>query len=119
MPSPKTIIVSNRLPVRIEKDGDKLAYKSSEGGLATALGSIYKEGDNIWVGWPGASFESEALKAEVTEGLKKESMRPVFLSDEDLENSTSALATKPSGRLFTISFSTSTTTRKTGSAMWR
>ncbi len=85
MPTPKTIIVSNRLPVRIEKDGDKLTYKSSEGGLATALGSIYKDGDNIWVGWPGASFESDDLKAEVTEGLKKESMRPVFLTEEDLE----------------------------------
>ena len=43
----KTIIVSNRLPVRIEKDGDQLSYKSSEGGLATGLGSIYKEGKNI------------------------------------------------------------------------
>ncbi|MCA1761769.1 MAG: bifunctional alpha,alpha-trehalose-phosphate synthase (UDP-forming)/trehalose-phosphatase [Cryomorphaceae bacterium] len=85
MPTHKTIIVSNRLPVRIEKDGDKLTYKSSEGGLATALGSIYKDGDNIWVGWPGAAFESDALKAEVTEGLKKESMRPVFLTEEDLE----------------------------------
>ncbi|MFN2423917.1 MAG: trehalose-6-phosphate synthase, partial [Cryomorphaceae bacterium] len=85
MPAPKTIIVSNRLPVRIEKDGDSLTYKPSEGGLATALGSIYKDGDNIWVGWPGASFESDALKAEVTEGLKKESMRPVFLTDDELD----------------------------------
>lgn len=85
MPSPKTIIVSNRLPVRIEKDGDALTYKPSEGGLATALGSIYKEGDNIWVGWPGAAFDSDAQKADVTAGLKKENMRPVFLTDEDLE----------------------------------
>jgi len=82
----KTIIVSNRLPVRIEKDGDKLNYKSSEGGLATGLGSIYKEGNNIWIGWPGASFESDQLKQEVTEGLKGESMRPVFLTEEEVES---------------------------------
>lgn len=85
MSTNKTIIVSNRLPVRIEKEGNQLTYKTSEGGLATALGSIYKEGDNIWIGWPGASFESDALKTEVTEGLTRESMRPVFLTDEELE----------------------------------
>lgn len=85
MPPAKTIIVSNRLPVRIEREGDQLTYKPSEGGLATALGSIYQEGDNIWVGWPGDSFEEDAIKAEVTEGLTRESMRPVFLTDEELE----------------------------------
>ncbi len=82
---PKTIIVSNRLPVRIEREGDSITYQSSEGGLATGLGSIYKSGNNIWVGWPGESFEKEEDKAEVRQGLKKENMRPVFLTDEELE----------------------------------
>ncbi len=82
----KTIIVSNRLPVRIEKDEEKLSYKSSEGGLATGLGSIYKEGNNIWIGWPGASFQTEELKNEVSEGLKAESMRPVFLTEDEVED---------------------------------
>lgn len=85
MPAPKTIIVSNRLPVRIEKDGDQLTYKPSEGGLATALGSIYKEGDNIWIGWPGASFDTDELRTEVIQGLTKESMRPVFLTEDELD----------------------------------
>ena len=30
-----------------------MVYLPSEGGLATGLGSIYKEGENVWVGWPG------------------------------------------------------------------
>jgi trehalose 6-phosphate synthase/phosphatase len=81
----KTIIVSNRLPVRIEREGDELSYQPSEGGLATGLGSIYKEGNNIWIGWPGASFDDENLRDEVTEGLKKENMRPVFLTEEEIE----------------------------------
>ncbi len=80
----KTIIVSNRLPVRIEKDGDQLSYKASEGGLATGLGSIYKEGNNIWIGWPGASFDTEELKEEVSSGLEEESMRPVFLTEDEV-----------------------------------
>ena len=41
----KTIIVSNRLTVKIQKVNDELVYQTSEGGLATGLGSIYKEGD--------------------------------------------------------------------------
>jgi len=81
----KTIIVSNRLPVRIEREDDQLTYQSSEGGLATGLGSIYKQGNNIWIGWPGASFDTEELKNEVTKGLRKESMLPVFLTEEDVE----------------------------------
>ena len=76
---PKTIIVSNRLPVRIEKEGSKYEYKPSEGGLATGLGSIYKEGNNIWIGWPGANFKDKALKAEVTQGLKKENMKRFYI----------------------------------------
>lgn len=82
----KTIIVSNRLPVRIEREGDELTYQSSEGGLATGLGSIYKEGNNIWIGWSGASFDTDELKEEVTEGLAKESMRPVFLTEDEVES---------------------------------
>jgi len=81
----KTIIVSNRLPVRIEKEGEELSYQPSEGGLATGLGSIYKEGNNIWIGWAGASFDDDDLRKEVSEGLKKENMRPVFLTEQEIE----------------------------------
>lgn len=81
----KTIIVSNRLPVRIEKDGKDYSYKASEGGLATGLGSIYKEGNNLWIGWPGASFKDNQVKEEISSGLRKESMKPVFLTEQDVE----------------------------------
>jgi len=46
----KTIIVSNRLPVKIVRDEDGLSYEPSAGGLATGLGSVYKQGDNVWIG---------------------------------------------------------------------
>jgi len=36
----KTIIVSNRLPVKITDDNGQLIISASEGGLATGLGSI-------------------------------------------------------------------------------
>ena len=82
----KTIIVSNRLPLKIEKDKDgELHYKTSEGGLATGLGSVYKEGGNIWLGWPGTDIKSKELKQQVTERLKQENMKPVFLNKEEIE----------------------------------
>ncbi|GAB3329304.1 bifunctional alpha,alpha-trehalose-phosphate synthase (UDP-forming)/trehalose-phosphatase [Marivirga atlantica] len=80
----KTIIVSNRLPIRIEKEDGKNLYKTSEGGLATGLGSIYKDGDNIWVGWPGISLPEEEEK-EVEGELIQRNMRPVFLSEAEVQ----------------------------------
>lgn len=81
----KTVIISNRLPISVKKNEEgELQYIPSAGGLATGLGSIYKSGDNIWLGWPGFNVEDDQ-KVEVTKALTKESMRPVFLTDEDIE----------------------------------
>lgn len=83
----KTIIVSNRLPVKIQRnEKKKLEYHPSAGGLATGLGSIYKEGNNLWIGWPGMVTSRKDEKAEITQGLMKESMSPVFLTDEDIRD---------------------------------
>ncbi len=76
----RTIIVSNRLPIRITKNGNQLVYQPSEGGLATGLGSIYKEGENLWIGWPGMYVNKKEEKEEITKNLRKENMVPVFLS---------------------------------------
>lgn len=81
---PKTIIVSNRLPIKISKEGGKLAYKPSAGGLATGLGSIYKKGNNLWLGWPGIYVNTEKDKKTVVKDLTKENMRPVFLTKKDI-----------------------------------
>ncbi|MEQ8713885.1 MAG: bifunctional alpha,alpha-trehalose-phosphate synthase (UDP-forming)/trehalose-phosphatase, partial [Cyclobacteriaceae bacterium] len=83
----KTIIVSNRLPVKMKIEEGKLSYKPSEGGLATGLGSIYKEGDNIWLGWPGlATDKKNTFKDEIKDTLQKDSMYPVFLTSQEIED---------------------------------
>lgn len=47
----KLIIVSNRLPFRIEKKGEGLEIKKSTGGLVSALEStVHKNSDVVWVG---------------------------------------------------------------------
>ncbi|MDH5610460.1 MAG: bifunctional alpha,alpha-trehalose-phosphate synthase (UDP-forming)/trehalose-phosphatase [Cyclobacteriaceae bacterium] len=83
---PKTIIVSNRLPIKISEEAGVLSYNPSEGGLATGLGSIYKEGDNIWLGWPGMAVPDEAKQDEIAAHLAGQNMRPVFLSEKEIED---------------------------------
>jgi trehalose 6-phosphate synthase/phosphatase len=81
----KTIIVSNRLPVKIAKGESGFNLAVSEGGLATGLGSIYKDGDNIWIGWAGLEVE-EKEKDEIINRLAKESLSPVFLTEKEIQN---------------------------------
>lgn len=82
---PKTIIVSNRLPVKLKKEDGKYIYTPSEGGLATGLGSIYKEGGNIWLGWPGVAIEEEKDRQDAIKNLKENNMSPVFLTEQEIE----------------------------------
>ncbi len=81
----KTIIVSNRLPVKVQKEEAGLSFKPSEGGLATGLGSVYKQGESLWLGWPGIFLEDETEQQFVREGLSKENMQPVFLTDVEIK----------------------------------
>ena len=80
----KTIIVSNRLPVKITDDNGQLIISASEGGLATGLGSIYQQGENIWIGWPGLEIADPAQQKEVTDKLRDINLIPVFLNQEEI-----------------------------------
>lgn len=81
----KTIIVSNRLPVKIVEENNQLTFTPSEGGLATGLGSIYKEGNNIWIGWPGVNIKEQKKQEDVTDRLRELNLIPVFLSKEEIK----------------------------------
>jgi len=81
----KIIIVSNRLPIKIEKTNGELIYKTSEGGLATGLSSVYKQGNNVWIGWPGIVLDKTKDKNDVSRDLKNENMMPVFFTESELE----------------------------------
>ena len=80
----KTIIVSNRLPVKVSEENGQFSLKQSEGGLATGLGSIYRQGNNVWIGWPGLEVESEEKQQEVSDKLSELSLMPVFLTKEEV-----------------------------------
>lgn len=85
MQKKRTIIISNRLPIRIEKHDGELKFIQSEGGLATGLGSIHKRENNIWIGWPGYIPETEIEKKIIKEELAARNLVPVFLTAEQVE----------------------------------
>lgn len=84
----KLIIVSNRLPINIKRNDTQISIKSSSGGLATGLGSFYKNYKSIWIGWPGISTEEIDKKTEniIRKKLHGEKCYPVFFSDFDFKN---------------------------------
>lgn len=79
----KTIIVSNRLPVKIQENNGEYTSSASEGGLATGLGTIYQEGENVWIGWPGTEI-SEEKQPEIIAQLADLSLHPVFLNQQEI-----------------------------------
>lgn len=83
MTNKKTIIISNRLPVRIIERDNEYTFIPSEGGLATGLSGVYKSGNSIWVGWPGIEVPKERHQ-EVIDKLKPLNLFPVFLTQEEI-----------------------------------
>lgn len=82
----KTIIVSNRLPVKVQRKGEELHFTPSEGGLATGLSTVFKSGNSRWIGWPGMYTENVQECKTITKKLIRESMLPVFLSEEEIRD---------------------------------
>jgi trehalose 6-phosphate synthase/phosphatase len=80
----KTIIVSNRLPVKLVENNGEHSFTPSEGGLATGLGSIYQQSGNVWVGWPGLEVNDEEQRSKITHELDSKNLKPVFLSQDEI-----------------------------------
>jgi trehalose 6-phosphate synthase/phosphatase len=82
----RLLIVSNRLPVSVERRRGELHFKGSVGGVATGLGSYHESHESLWVGWadmPGRldSLERERIADELRE---KHQCVPVFLTTDDV-----------------------------------
>jgi trehalose 6-phosphate synthase/phosphatase len=85
---PKNIIVSNRLPVQITIDKNKINLKGSVGGLATGMKSVHEDGNSIWIGWSGLKEEdlNPEISLNISKELQKQKCVPVPLTDADVEN---------------------------------
>lgn len=81
----RIIIVSNRLPVTVNKRKGELIFYPSAGGLATGLNSLDEQWDKIWVGWPGEEIREANQQQSIKESLEKDQLFPVFLSGKEIE----------------------------------
>ncbi|MEP7257449.1 MAG: trehalose-6-phosphate synthase, partial [Flavitalea sp.] len=82
----KIIIVSNRLPVKLTDNAGDYSFIPSEGGLATGLGSIYNEKNNVWIGWPGMEISDPGMQQRVNRKLDKINLKAVFLNQEEINH---------------------------------
>ena len=98
----KNIIVSNRLPVQINQEGDSFTITSSSGGLATGMKSVHQEGNSLWVGWSGISEEaiSAPSKKVLVDSLRKERYETVSLDAQEIEDFYYGLSNKSLWPLF-------------------
>lgn len=82
----KLYIISNRLPVKANRENDTFVFSRSEGGLTTGLDSLQSSYEKHWIGWPGICAEQETDKNEITSKLKDLNFHPVFLSQAQITN---------------------------------
>jgi trehalose 6-phosphate synthase/phosphatase len=75
----KLIVVSNRLPTRLEISGGKLRSYPSAGGLVSALAGVRSGEGFAWVGWPGITPPRDRQLAAI-EVLARDGQTPVFLT---------------------------------------
>jgi trehalose 6-phosphate synthase/phosphatase len=84
----RLLIVSNRLPVTVEKRKNSLQFTKSTGGLATGLASFYESYESVWIGWPGITGEkiTKEDRRDIHDELRSRfSCYPVFLSQNQVE----------------------------------
>ncbi len=85
-PERRLVIVSNRLPIIIEKQNDEWNIRQGSGGLVTALAPVLKNRGGLWIGWTGSAFSDN-----IDEPLRRASMEigyglmPVELTQEEVE----------------------------------
>lgn len=83
----RVLIVSNRLPISIDKNHAGLNYKHSTGGLATGMSSVFEsQEENMWIGWPGIPWEDieEGEQQEIHEHLSAKGFYPVLLTQKQV-----------------------------------
>jgi trehalose 6-phosphate synthase/phosphatase len=83
----KLLIISNRLPVSVEKRKGGLHYAPSVGGLAAGLAAVSKKYGSVWIGWPGIAIDKGIDPADIENELMSHySCKPVFLSRTEIDN---------------------------------
>ena len=83
-PKHRMLVVSNRLPVTIEKSQNGFRVEPSSGGLVTALRPLLNDCAGTWIGWTGTDASPHIER--VLEEYSRQSnfaLKPVFMTPEE------------------------------------
>jgi alpha,alpha-trehalose-phosphate synthase [UDP-forming] len=86
--SQRLIVVSNRLPIVLEKKESGWTLKPGSGGLVSALAPVLSHRGGLWIGWPGLPLEKGGAWEKVLEEGYRErgyDLVPVLLSEEEVK----------------------------------
>lgn len=87
----RLLIVSNRLPISIEKNNEGYSFRQSSGGLISAVGAYLKGqgrevfSEKVWAGVPDCDEDTWSL-ASLNHGGADYDFLPVFPGTSDYEN---------------------------------
>lgn len=81
---PRLVIISNRLPITINRKDGELHYHPSAGGLATGLNSLDQSLERVWIGWPGEEVNDPDEQDRIRQDLIEEGLVPVFLTQQEI-----------------------------------
>jgi trehalose 6-phosphate synthase/phosphatase len=78
------VVISNRLPVKLQAHAEGWRAERSSGGLATAMNPILQRGGGSWIGWPGSSTAiGDPRRQEILDRWTREDrLIPVELAPE-------------------------------------
>ncbi|MFQ6103388.1 MAG: trehalose-6-phosphate synthase [Candidatus Glassbacteria bacterium] len=81
----RLVIISNRLPIVVEKTDEGYSVRPGSGGLVTALAPVLRNRGGLWIGWPGTSEEVD-LSDSIPEASKEigYSLKLVKLTEEEI-----------------------------------
>ncbi len=82
----RLLVVSNRLPVVIERQAQEWQIVPGSGGLVTALAPVMREQKGLWIGWPGC--DEDAPLGQLLKQFSRDngySLAAVPLSTDEVE----------------------------------
>ena len=98
----KIIIVSNRLPIKIQKNKNSYDFINSSGGVATGMDSIHSKNETLWIGWPGIALDelNDEILKDLNQFLEAKNFKAVNLNKEEIKDFYYGLSNKSLWPLF-------------------
>jgi alpha,alpha-trehalose-phosphate synthase [UDP-forming] len=86
LPTNRLVVVSNRLPVVLDRQDGALTVQPGSGGLISALAPILSARGGAWVGWP-ATFEADGVAQALAEYSASAgyAITPVMLTEAEVQ----------------------------------